>query len=222
MAKRRSATVVERPSPVEHVGRLERLGEPRAERQDRDLLALAHDPALADLEPLGRLGQRDAGAVAARIADRDRPGIVQRGGVDHVDQLGLVGRRHHHEIGQGGEIGDVEAAGMGRAVGADQPGPVDREAHRQILDRDVVHHLIVGALQEGRIDRAEGPHALRGEAGGEGHRMLLGDADVEHAVGEFARRTCRARCPDGIAAVIATIFSSRSASAISALANTPV
>ena len=99
------------------------------------------------------------------------------------------------EIGQGAQIGEVEAAGMGRAVGADQPGAVHREAHRQILDRDVVHDLVVGALEEGRIDRAERPHALRGEPGGEGHRMLLGDADVERAVGELLARTCRARCP---------------------------
>ena len=41
---------------------------------------------------------------------------------------------------------------MGRAVGADQPGAVDREAHRQALDRDVVDDLVVAALQEGRID----------------------------------------------------------------------
>ena len=72
---------------------------------------------------------------------------------------------------------------MGRAVGADEPGPVDREAHRQVLDRDVVHDLIVGALQEGRVDRAERLEALGGETRGEGDRMLLGDADVEGAVG---------------------------------------
>ena len=72
---------------------------------------------------------------------------------------------------------------MGRAVGADQPGAVDREAHRQVLDRHVVDHLVVGALEEGRIDRAERPHALRGKARGKGHRVLFGDADVEGAVG---------------------------------------
>ena len=60
------------------------------------------------------------------------------------------------EIGQGAEISEVEAAGVGRAIGADQPGAVHREAHRQILDRDVVDDLVVGALQEGRIDRANG------------------------------------------------------------------
>ena len=109
------------------------------------------------------------------------------------------------KLGRVREIGDVEAAGMGRAVGADQPGAVDREAHRQVLDRDVVDDLVVGALQEGRIDRAERPHALRGEAGGEGHRMLLGDADVEGAVGECALANLSSPVPDGIAAVIAQI-----------------
>ena len=73
---------------------------------------------------------------------------------------------------------------MGRAVGADQAGTVDREAHRQALDRHVVDDLVIAALQEGRIDRAERLVAFGGKTGGEGHRMLLGDADVEGAVGE--------------------------------------
>ncbi len=45
-----------------------------------------------------------------------------------------------------------------------------------------MHHLVVGALQKGRVDGAEGPKALGGEAGGEGHRVLLGDAHVEAAL----------------------------------------
>ncbi len=73
---------------------------------------------------------------------------------------------------------------MGRPVGPDQPRPVHREAHRQRLDRHVVHHLVVGALQEGRIDRAERLHPLGRQAGREGHRVLLGDADIEAAVGK--------------------------------------
>ena len=78
---------------------------------------------------------------------------------------------------------------MGLPVGADQPGAVDREAHRQFLDRDIVHDLVIGALQKGRIDRGERLHALGGEAGGEGHRVLLGDADIEAAFREFLART---------------------------------
>ena len=73
---------------------------------------------------------------------------------------------------------------MGRAVGADKAGAIDREAHRQSLDRHVVHDLIIGALQESRVDRAERLVALGREAGGEGHGMLLGDADIEGALRE--------------------------------------
>ena len=72
---------------------------------------------------------------------------------------------------------------MRRAVGADQPGAVDREHDRQVLDLDVVDQLVVGALQEGGVDRHHRLHAFAREAGGEGERVLLGDADVEVAVG---------------------------------------
>ena len=44
-----------------------------------------------------------------------------------------------------------------------------------------MHHLVVGALQEGRVDRAERPQPLGRHAGGERHRVLLGDAHVEEA-----------------------------------------
>jgi len=63
-----------------------------------------------------------------------------------MDQIGLVARRHDHKAGQAAEIGHVERAGMRLAVLADQPGAVDRKAHRQFLDRNVVHDLVVGAL----------------------------------------------------------------------------
>ena len=101
-----------------------------------------------------------------------------------MHELGFVGGRHDDKAGQAAEIGEVERAGMGLAVLADEAGPVDREAHRQFLDRHVVHDLVVGALQEGRVDRGERLHALGGEAGGKGHRMLFGDADIEAALGK--------------------------------------
>ena len=78
---------------------------------------------------------------------------------------------------------------MGRAVGADQPAAVDRQHHRQVLHRDVVDQLVVGALQEGRVDRHHRLHAFAGEARGEGHRVLLGDADIEIALRKFLRET---------------------------------
>ena len=54
----------------------------------------------------------------------------------------------------------------------------------RLLNRDVMHDLIVGALQEGRIDRDEGLQTLGRKPGGEGHRVLLGDADIEGALRE--------------------------------------
>ena len=44
---------------------------------------------------------------------------------------------------------------VSRAVGADKPGPIYREADRQRLNRNVVHDLVVASLQERRIDRAK-------------------------------------------------------------------
>ena len=192
--KRASAMVVDRPCAASSSA-ASRIGEAGAERQQRDLGALADDAALADLQRNADFGHLDAAAFAARIAQRARAVVDRDLGGDHVHQFGLVGRRHDDEIGQAAEIGVVERAGMGRAVGADEAGAVDGEAHRQALDRHVVDDLVVAALQEGRIDRAERLVAFGGEAGGEGHRVLLGDADVEGAVGEGLVRRCRRRCP---------------------------
>jgi hypothetical protein len=63
-------------------------------------------------------------------------------------------------------------------VGTDQAAAVEREDDRQILQRHIMHQLIVAALQEGRVDRQDRPQPLAGESGGEGHGVLLGDADV--------------------------------------------
>jgi hypothetical protein len=96
-----------------------------------------------------------------------------------MHEFRLVARGHHHETRQAGEIGHVVCPRMGRAVGADKPGAVDGEAHRQALNGDVVHHLVVGALQEGRIDGGEGLEAFHRKPCSESHRVLLSDADIE-------------------------------------------
>ena len=81
---------------------------------------------------------------------------------------------------------------MRRTVRADKSRAIDGKAHRQFLDRHIVHDLIVGALQERRINRREGLVALRGQSGSKGHAMLLGDADIEGAVGEFLAKEIQA------------------------------
>ena len=97
------------------------------------------------------------------------------------------------KLGKVHEVGEIEAAGVRRAVGADQSCPVHCESHRQVLDRHVVHHLIVGALQEGRVNRAKRPVTLRRQAGGEGHAMLLRNPDVERTLGESLGHLVEAR-----------------------------
>ena len=134
---------------LELVGGFQRFGQPRAEREDRNLGALADDPALADLQLFRDFGQFNPNTVAARIAKGNRAAVMERGGIGHVNQLGFVRSGHHHEIGQARKVCNVERSGVSRAVGPDQPGPVDREADRQVLDRHIVDHLVIGALQEG-------------------------------------------------------------------------
>ena len=72
---------------------------------------------------------------------------------------------------------------MRRAVGADQARAVERKHQRQVLDHHVVNQLIVGALQESRVNRDHRLAALARESGGERQRVLLRDADIEVAVG---------------------------------------
>ena len=98
---------------------------------------------------------------------------------------------------------------VGLAVGADNAAAIDGEHHRQVLDRHVMDQLIVGALQEGGIDRHHRLVAADRQPGGEGDRVLLGDRHVEillrvvagelHHAGAFAhcRRDCHQRAVFG-------------------------
>ena len=85
---------------------------------------------------------------------------------------------------QAAQVGDVERPVVGRAVVADEAGAIDREHDVQPLQADVVDDLVVGPLQEGRVDRRHRLAALEREAAGQQHRLLLGDADVEVPVRE--------------------------------------
>ena len=76
---------------------------------------------------------------------------------------------------------------MRAAIGTDEASAVNGEAYRQILDRDIVHDLVIGALQEGRIYRAEGTHPLRRKSSRKGDGMLFSDADIERAFGMRGR-----------------------------------
>ncbi len=68
---------------------------------------------------------------------------------------------------------------MRRPIVAGESPAIHAEDDRQVLQANVVHDGIEGALQEGGVDGAEGTEAHRRQAGGEDDAVLLGDAHVE-------------------------------------------
>ena len=71
---------------------------------------------------------------------------------------------------------------MRGTVVAGDAGAVDDEGDRCAVERCIAGDLVEGALQERRIDAHHRPQAAQCQAGGEGDRVLLGDADVEEAL----------------------------------------
>ena len=108
-------------------------------------------------------------------------------------QFDFIGGGHQHHVGQAAEIGDIESACMGRAVSADKSRPVHGETHRKVLQGNVMHDLIVSALQEGGIDSDEGLVAFGRKPCGECHPVLFGNADVTEAAGKFLFEQIKAR-----------------------------
>ena len=107
------------------VGRRAGDRDARAVAQQRDALARLQDLASADRDRDGRARRRGAHRRAARVAQRDRAGVVGERGVQHVDEHRRVTRRHEHDVRQAAQVGDVERSVMRRAVVADEAGAVD-------------------------------------------------------------------------------------------------
>ena len=131
-------------------------------------------------------------ALAARVT-HGRRSFERDRRVEHLPALVLVGRRHHDELRDAAQETQVERALVGRAVAADESAAVDRERDRQVLQAYVVDQLVVGALQERRVNRDDRPQAFAGKARGERHGVLFGDGDVEIAVGKTLRELDQSR-----------------------------
>ena len=65
------------------------------------------------------------------------------------------------------------------AVGSDDAGTVHRDGDVEVLQADVVDHLVECTLKKCRVDRGDGLEAFASHTGAEGHRVLFGDAYVE-------------------------------------------
>ena len=73
---------------------------------------------------------------------------------------------------------------MGRAVGANDAGPIQHKGDRQVLDADVVNQLVVGTLQEGAVNSHDGLEPFAGHASRHGDGVLLGDAHIKILIGK--------------------------------------
>ncbi len=80
---------------------------------------------------------------------------------------------------------------MSGPVVADQTGPIQAHHNRQVLKRDIVNDLIVGSLQEGRIDRQNTVDALGGQSRRKRPGMSFGDADIKKPIGILLREFTR-------------------------------
>jgi hypothetical protein len=172
--------------------RLDRRVNHRAVRDNRHLAAVPQNLGLADFQQMRLALDVCADAVAARVAHRGRAYVLQHR-VEHVAHLALVLRGHRDHVRHAAQVRDVQEAVVRRPVAADDPRPVHAELDVQILQAHVVDYLVEGALQERRVDGADGLQAFRRHPGGEGDAVLLGDAHVEGALGELFENLVNAR-----------------------------
>jgi hypothetical protein len=61
---------------------------------------------------------------------------------------------------------------------------IDRENDRQVLQAYIMNYLVVGALQERRVDGHDRDESPGSQASGQRHGMLLADANVKHSLGK--------------------------------------
>ena len=117
-----------------------------------------------------------------------------------LDAFLRVARRDDLHVGQRAGDRDV-LLGVVRAAerGVDDAGAHADHRDGEVLVAQVVAHHLEGAVERERRDGVgEGLQAFQRQAGADADHALLGDADVDEAVGELGRRTspcCRpARC----------------------------
>ena len=73
---------------------------------------------------------------------------VLQTGIHHVAEFQFIHRRSDRKSRHGTECSHVEDPVVGHAVLAHDAAPVEAHHHGQILNRDVVDHIVVSPLHE--------------------------------------------------------------------------
>ncbi len=102
----------------------------------------------------------------------------------HLRQLLSARRGEHAHARHLRQQRHVVHAVVARPVRARDAGAVETEDDRQPVQGDVVDDLVPRPVEERRVDRHDRPEAAHRHPGRGGDGVLLGDPDVEAAVGE--------------------------------------
>ena len=78
---------------------------------------------------------------------------------------------------------------MRRAILTDQARTVQADGHGQILQANVMDHLVIGALSKCRIECDNRVHAGCSHAGRHRHRMFFRDPHIEKAFGVYLAKS---------------------------------
>lgn len=109
---------------------------------------------------------------------------------------------------------------MGLSVIPHNPGAVNGQNDMFLADSRIVQYLVIAPLQEGGINRENRKRPVMGKTGGKGDGVLLRDSHIKKAFGETDSANPRSPVPDFMAAEMAQIRRSSSASAVSSSPNT--
>ena len=148
-----------------------------------DLAAVAAHLALAKRQGVQIRTGLLTHPCTTRIAHRHRLAL----GKSRAQQLAafrLICRAGNRHVRNAAGKGNVVIAGVGGPVRPDQPCPVQRKDHGQVLQGHIVQHLVVRPLQKSGVNGDHGLEPLAGQPGGKGDGVLLGNAYVEIAVGK--------------------------------------
>ena len=103
------------------------------------------------------------------------------GRIEQLIHILSISRGHHHQAGDTATKGSIKTSSMCSTIGTD-----DGESNIQSLHGNIVNQLVVGTLQEGRINGDNRFQPIPCHTCSQSHRMLFGYADIVVALGNFA------------------------------------
>ena len=160
----------------------QRLVDQRTKGPHHHLAALEQHFGLAGchLAAFALVDALDSRCFVAREA-HGKGTIVPQAQLEHALHITRIARRRNRHVRQGAQVRDVEHTVVCGPIRTDQASAVQSQHHRQVLQRHFLEHLVVAALQEGRVDGCDRAQATLRHARGHGDRVLFRDAGVVEA-----------------------------------------